>query len=152
MINSRIADWFDHVVTTGGYKRFEDLHVDDMDSEYRRRDRWIDGAIAGLNAAAKVRDLRQAPFTVAAGFALLSNPQRVGLSAQVLRDVQREFDFSPPSLYVFERKHEPWLTDEDFVEWNGQMYAGDAGPTHAYLREWYDEDEELYHRSFWLAR
>lgn len=147
-----IAEWVLRVAADKSYRSFNDLHVDEIASNWKRRDRWIDAAVETLNVAAQVRNQANLPFTVAVGFSLISNPSRFGVSARVLRDLLPELEFSPPSLYLFPRNEEPWTTDDDFQLWTGTVFAGEAGAPAAYFREWYDKEEDQYHRSFWLAR
>jgi len=148
---SKIVTWIEATIAGGGVERFEDLHLDEIDAVFSRRDRWIRGGVASLAEAMEQRDKRDLPFTVAVGFSLLANSIRTGLNETSLSAILRELDFSPPSLYLFARGKEPWTTDNDFTVWNGEIDVGVGRTLDAYFREWYDHTDQEYRRSLFLA-
>jgi hypothetical protein len=84
------------------------------------------------------------------GYSLKSASQPQGLRVSALADIVREVDVSPPSLYLFDRGEEPWLSDVDFIAYDALL--NELGPQiGVYLREWYDDHDDEYRRSFWLA-
>lgn len=145
-----IESWTDRVVSGGLLESFVDLHVDEIDSSWARRDRWLDAALAALQIAAEVRDAKRLRVTVAVGLSLLASSDRQGLPVPTFRDVQRELDMSPPSLYLFPQGKEPWLEDEDFSPWRGAVYLEERA-AQAHFREWRDDEDDEYRRVLFLS-
>lgn len=97
------------VVERRGFERFEDLHIDRIDKRWKDRGRWIEGGLRALQLGIELRDQYRFEFTVALGFSL-----RVPESFQMrppanMEDLAAQLDQSPPSLYLFPKRREPWL-------------------------------------------
>jgi hypothetical protein len=89
-----VADWMSRVVSTGSWRTFDDLHVD----EYPR-DQWVDSAFALFRFAVGRRDRRHPTFAVMLGFTLAKHATGWASAAELLDDSD---EFSPPSVYLFD--------------------------------------------------
>jgi hypothetical protein len=104
-----IEAWMLSNVRTGGFNRYDDLHIDRIDERWRHRKNWIDGGLEALRLGVELRDKHQLEFTVALGCSLLvSGSSPLGLPRRS-EDLASQLDSSPPSLYLFPKRQEPWL-------------------------------------------
>ena len=150
-LKERIRSWMIRVVQERTDVSFDDLHIDEIIDRFRDRAAWVDGAVECLQVAALIRNSEQWPFTIAVGFSLRSNPAPSGLGAVRQLELTSEVDDSPPSLYLFEQGNEPWKTDEDFHETPIECSLRVNIQVRTFLREWRDENDGDFRRSFWLA-
>jgi hypothetical protein len=110
-----IEQWMLDVAGKGG-ERLDDLHIDRIDSNWKSRECWIEGALATFQIAMDLRGLHGFPFTVAVVFSLTTDTKRIGPAFRTLRELERQLDWTPPSLYLFQRGKEPWLANTDFQQ------------------------------------
>jgi hypothetical protein len=150
-LKKRIRSWMTRVIQEGTHASFDDLHVDEISDRFRDRTTWFDGGIECLQLSALIRNAEQRPFSVAVGFSLRSNPVPCGLQSNSVLDLTKEFDDSPPSLYLFEQGNEPWRTDKDFAEVSIDFQPRMNIRMRTYLREWFDENDADFRRSFWIG-
>jgi len=101
-----IEKWMTAIIDDGGIRRFDDLHIDEIDSAWSHRDRWVEGGLESFRCALAVRDQNRLPFAVALAFSLKSGDRPIGVDFQSRPDLQERFDRSPPSLYLFHRGEE----------------------------------------------
>lgn len=150
VVKQRIETWMLRVIEAKSYLQFEDLHIDEIDSEYRNPHSWLKGGIRCFQAALSIRTSRGFAFTVGLGFSLKCGPDRKGITFSRLEDVQAELDDSPPSLYLFDASGHPWFEDSDYVELGGEYGIAHNFRTRAYYREWRDENDNEFRRALWL--
>jgi hypothetical protein len=147
-----VEEWLEDAVVNEGYRRFDDLHVDEMDSRYEDPSLWMPGITAALDEAANIRDRRIWPFTVAAGISLKSSEVAQGDTIQRPDDVVNQFDETPPSLYVFPRGAEPWNTEhEGYTEMPANAVIADS-KARCYFGEKFDNTDNEYRRTIWISR
>lgn len=100
-----IERWMMTNIGARGFERYDDLHVDCIDSAWKEKSVWIAGGLEALQLAAGVRDQRKLDFSVALGCSLdVNSPSPIKTEQGLLA----QLDWSPPSLYLFERGKEPW--------------------------------------------
>lgn len=150
-MRQKIESWMRETIRNERYKTFDDLHIDEVDGGLREPATWLDGSLRCLETALTIRNTQRWPFSVAVGMSLSSHSEPAGVNFADLVELAREFDHSPPSLYVFGRDAEPWVTDRDFQQLGAQYRPRSNFPILSLLREWYDEHDTEYRRSFWLA-
>ena len=113
----KISKWLRETIESRGDLRFDDLHVDQVDPELRKRELWVHGGMECFQLALNARDDRGADFTVALAFSLETGDGPLGLNFEDLSGLESQFDLSPPSLYLFHRGEEPWANPlAGFVE------------------------------------
>ena len=85
--------------------------------------------------------------------ACLSDPIRRQLepTLNTLQAIVAVMDDSPPSLYLFEQGSEPWRSDSDFREVIGDYMPATNLKLRTFFREWFDDNDQTFRRSFWLA-
>ena len=97
------------VANDGGVERFDDLHIDKIDEDWRPRERWIKAGIQAYRIALELRDEYGLPFVVSLVFSLEVSNQRRGVDFHTQAELEQRLDHTPPSLYLFERGKEPWV-------------------------------------------
>lgn len=149
---ARVEAWVERVVGSRSYRQFEDLHVDAVEAAFEARETWVSAAIALLDVAALQVGRLGAPVTPAVGFSLVSGEFPKGLSIESVDELTQELDDSPPSLYLFDRGAEPWRADDDCIEWGHSLGLVREAGLRYYLRQWIDDQDAEYRRSFWIAQ
>lgn len=109
-----IEKWMLSSIKNGGITKYDDLHVDDIQPAWSDRDTWIDAGLQALRLATTLRDLHRLDFTVAAAYSLHADRTSCEVSYKKKEILQENLDWSPPSIYLFPRRREPW-TDIDVV-------------------------------------
>jgi hypothetical protein len=107
-----IKKWMLSTISDGGVGRYDDLHIDQIDKNWKDRSEWLNAGLAAYRLAIDLRDQHQLDFTVSLAFSLQSGDKPRGLdftSSQELGDV---LDWSPPSLYLFRMGEEPWVSPQ----------------------------------------
>jgi hypothetical protein len=147
-----IAQWMQDVVVNEGYRRFDDLHIDDVDPRYEDPRLWMPGITAALNEAVSIRDLHNWPFTVAAGISLMSSEIAQGPAIRNPDDVVQQIDETPPSLYVFPKGGEPWHTQQQsYTKMPDGAVTTDSRAC-CYFSEQFDSTDQEYRRVVWISR
>jgi hypothetical protein len=104
-----IQAWMLANVQNRGYERFDDLHVDRIDPDWKPREKWIDAGIRAFRLAIDLRDREQLSFTVALAYSLAAlKPPHRGTDFRTREELESQLGSSPPSLYLFARGDEPW--------------------------------------------
>jgi hypothetical protein len=147
-----IEQWMHDAIVDEGYRRFDDLHVDEIDPRYEEPSLWLQGVVAALDEAASIRDRRNWAFTVAAGISLTSSDVAQGETIKQPGDVVRQFDETPPSLYVFPKGAEPWTTEHQvYTEMLTGAVVADSR-ARCYFSEKFDKSDNEYRRTVWVSR
>ncbi len=148
--NERIRAWMKEVIERRSHQRYDDLHLDRIDPEYARPLTWLTAGAACLDAAISIRDDNRWPFSVALGMSLKAGPERIGRNFNDYQHIVGEFDWTPPSLYVFPKGEHSWLGGPELEELGPEYRAPTAAPNFAFFREWYDANDQEYRRSLWF--
>lgn len=103
-----IERWMLSVANDGGIDRFDDLHIDKIDEQWKERSGWIWNGIEALKLAVEIRDERALKVTIALVFSLKSYEEARGVNFLNLKELEQILDESSPSIYVFRVGEEPW--------------------------------------------
>jgi hypothetical protein len=147
-----IEEWLHEVIVNEGHRRFDDLHIDEIDPRYEEPSLWLQGIVAALNEAAGLRDSHSWPFTIAAGIALKSSNAAEGVMPGRPSDVVKQLDVTPPSLYAFPEGGEPWAIERQvYTEIPAAVVAADDA-TRCFFGEKFDNADREYRRTVWISR
>ena len=147
-----IEQWLHEAIENEGYRRFDDLHIDEIDPRYEEPALWLGGIVEALNQAAAIRDSHAWPFTLAAGIALKASDAAEGVTITGPDDIADQFDVTPPSLYAFPKGGEPWATDHQaYVEIPAAVVAAED-VTRCFFGEKFDDADREYRRTVWISR
>jgi len=105
-----VQSWFNSAINDGGIDRYDDLHVDQIDCEWKSRSKWIASALESFEGALEVRnaDVSSQHLTVVLAFALESDARPRGVTFHNREELENAFCSTPPSLYLFRPGGEFW--------------------------------------------
>jgi hypothetical protein len=151
VIRQRIETWMRETIRSGGYRKFVDLHIDQIHPLFTRQEEWISGSLQCLEAAQMLRNRFDWPFIVAIGMSLESGELPRGLTFTTFGELAADLDPSPPSLYLFEKSDSPWQSDSTCRELRNDLHLPGNLPTRSFLQEWWDENDGEFRRTVWIA-
>jgi hypothetical protein len=102
-----IGQWMLRIIADNGVDRYDDLHIDRIDSAWAEKNSWIEHGLKAFQIAVAARDRNSAPFTVGLGFSLNADGEENGVNFQTRAELSARLNSSPPSLYLFRRGSEP---------------------------------------------
>jgi hypothetical protein len=105
-----IEKWMLTIVEDGGVERHDDLHVDQVDENWKRPEMWVEAGLETLRLAFALREKHRLPLTLTVAFSLKSQKEFGGVNFQSREQFIECLDWSPPSLYLLRPGEEPWLT------------------------------------------
>jgi hypothetical protein len=156
-----IDRWMTAILEDGGIDRYDDLHIDRIERQWTNRNLWLSGAISAFQIALKQRDRHNAGLVIAVGFALESTDVPMGLNFTTREEMERRFDSSPPSVYLFYAGQEPWtkrkgstavdeLTEPKTIVCDA-LFSDLLPYTKCYFLEFFRPDDAEYRRSIFIA-
>jgi hypothetical protein len=98
--------WMLNVSQDGGIDRYDDLHIDGIDPEWKPREAWVSGGLFAFQEAVKSRDRLKPSLTVALGLSLIPEAfvwREIGGLAQL----RPQLDWTPPPCISFVEKKNP---------------------------------------------
>jgi hypothetical protein len=101
-----LEGWMRRVVQDGGIERYDDLHIDAIDPDWKNRNLWVEASYWAFQTAVEVRDKLKLPFTLGLGMSLRSAEVQKDDKVQLARLIS-QVDWTPPSLYLFRGGQEP---------------------------------------------
>ncbi len=97
----KIKSWLLSVVNDISWEKYNDLHIDEVDNVFKKKDNWFDGGLeCYIHAVSIVKELK-IPYTIELTFSLKSKKTLKDYVIKDIESLKKEFDYSPPSLYVF---------------------------------------------------
>jgi hypothetical protein len=121
LLNSRkdhekvIRVWMETIARDGGVDRYDDLHVDRIDADWKARKSWVSAGLESFELAVGIRDADKGDLVVVLAFSLDSDEFPKGLNFHTLEELEGEFHATPPSLYLFRPGTEFWTQTAEHV-------------------------------------
>ena len=112
---TKIESWMRGIIADGGIDRYDDLHIDRIDSGWESPDLWVPAALHVYELALNIRDRNEFPFSVAVGFSLQSGDEPKGVNFRTRAELESEFIRTPPSLYLLRPEQEPWSQTQESI-------------------------------------
>jgi hypothetical protein len=103
-----ILKWIEHVQTSGGVDRYDDLHIDLIDSSWKPRAMWVVGGISALTLASSMQSAVEPGLVVVLGMSLLAEDVFYPIPDATCDLLEQLDKWTPPSLYLFRLGEEPW--------------------------------------------
>lgn len=94
----RVREWMLAIISNGGIERLDDLHVDDIDENWKQRTNWIPASIRAYQLSVMLQSNLGLSVQVVLAFSLLDG---TGQTFDSEEEFQNQLDWSPPSLYLF---------------------------------------------------
>ena len=141
----KIREWMQQVLATDGIERADDLHIDDIDPGWVEQTDRVEEMKQSLRLARPIRSTLAPEKVLALVCSLEEGPREAPLT---LDKLAAQFDWSPPSLYLFHPGKEPWKNADLTSKFTRLPLEGFQGLdiTELFLQEW-STDSGLY-RSF----
>ena len=105
---TKIREWMLATISNGGIDRLDDLHVDDIDENWKQRANWISASIHAYQLAMKLQRNLGLGVKVALAFSLLDGMDQ---TFDTEEEFEGQLDWSPPSLYLFKADDQQHLSN-----------------------------------------
>ena len=103
-----IEDWMLANIKRRGYERFEELHVDRINSDWKAPDSWNEAGFEAFRLALDAKSRLGLDFVLVLTFGLKSGKTPIGRNFRTPAEFQAQLDSTPPALYLFQKGMEPW--------------------------------------------
>jgi hypothetical protein len=163
MINQRyqqiVSNWLESNIEQRGYARYDDLSLEMINPVWRSREHWVESGLEMFKLAVCLRDQAGIPeFEVAMVFSLQASTEARGIDFSDRTELEANLDWSPPSLYLFERGKEPWSNPSQAATegtairvLRTDIFQGAAQTRACYYMEFRPSDSDEYSRTVMLV-
>jgi hypothetical protein len=136
-----IRNWMLEAFSDGGIKRFDHLHVDNIDPAWKNPTSWVSAGLTAYALALGIQRELGLDVMVALSFGLVDAQDASGDMFETQEEFEKELDWSPPSLYLFEPGDQRHLAGTVLSDplpkvLTSQLPAG----TKSFLLRWVGED------------
>ena len=104
-----IEAWMLSILQDGGIDRYDDLHIDKIDRRWNKREHWLEAGLLAFQIALPLKQKHAPDTTLSLAYSLESGEHRRGIDFHSPCELEQQFDWSSPSLYLFHRAAEPWI-------------------------------------------
>ena len=151
LVHQAVETWMGRTLKELADKGVQNLHVDEINEDYTKRELWPVAALACFEAASLVRDRRNLSITVAMGIGLRPGRIPQGASFADWQEVWSEVDDAPPSLYIWEHGSDPiGIRVTQTRSLDAAMNLPTSVPCQVLLSEWHDPRDDEFRRTLWL--
>jgi hypothetical protein len=143
------------VIRDGGIDRHDDLHIDEVDRQWKLRKNWVAGAFESYRVAVTIRDRLNLNISIVLAFALVADSEWAGMEPVNLRDIEAQLAWMPPSIYAFRPGMEFWnqlgsAGARCVLKRLGTSAFADLEPKACYYMEFRNEETDELSRSFFV--
>lgn len=130
-----LAKWVHQVISQRLWEKFVDLHIDEVDAEFKSPKNWIQGGVFLLVGIMSLIDKSKYEVILAIPLSCLTSESIFDFKQ--LKELDRELDLTPPSLYLFPRG------DKNFEQTIERSQFLEEISKNEGLRIFYDEKNEI---------
>lgn len=128
-----------------------DIHIDELSDKFKSPLLWVSGTIGLLLEADLALKAQRIEGVVAGAFSLEFKETYQGINFIELKDVENQFNITPPSLYFF-KQETPWqLEPFYFIEVKVNNFPLPSPLWKLLFCEYKEEHELEYRRSLWIV-
>ncbi len=145
-----IKRWMLTTVKTDLVDRFNDLHINKIDSKWDSKQEWVEGGLEALRIAIEVRSANGLAVTVAVIFSLISSYEMKDVDFKSQEQFIGQLNWMSPSLYIFPQGKEPWLEVESKKRIHGN--TGLSAPNEVFQKldvELFRQTDLSYNCYYW---
>ncbi|SRR5690606_17967801 len=142
-----LSDWVDNSIRNKSWKKHQDLHIDEIDSEFRQKSNWIDGSFFIYEIILSI--IKPDLYSCLLVIPLSYSDTETNISELTWNNIKVLLDLTPPSFYLFpngEENYEETLKDLFFLE----KLSADCSYTVFFKEE--EEFEGEYNRCIYVVR
>ena len=99
-----LVQWVDQVISQKLWKKFADLHIDEVDTEFKNPTNWIQGSIFVLGSIMSLIDKSRYDVILAIPLSCMTSESTSNFKQ--LKELDGELDLTPPSFYLFPKGDE----------------------------------------------
>ena len=146
-MKKEIDKWLKDTIESGSWKSFNSLHIDDISEEYEDKSKWIEGGLQCLKYASLY--LKNSLNENEKGFLLISlkgDTLRQGINFSNSRELEKQLDSIPPSLYIYKDNWDGFVDTMRDAEEISDRVLKTAG-LKSYHVEYVENGDEEYRRS-----
>ena len=94
-----LSDWIDNSIRNKSWKKYKDLHIDEIDSEFKQKSNWIDGSffIYEIILGIIKPDLYRCLLVIPLSYSDIETNMR----QLTWNNIKVLLDLTPPSFYLF---------------------------------------------------
>lgn len=146
-----IERWMLKITTDGGIDRFDDLHIERIDPNWKEKNTWIEKSFEAFHIAVGIRNRNNMPYSICLSFSLHSSEVLTGINFRTQEELLDQLDCSSPSLYLFRRRDEPHTQSKSAnVQALNPAILGVVDGTRCYYMEFKQQNGEEYSRSVFV--
>ncbi|MDR2206283.1 MAG: hypothetical protein LBE36_09045 [Flavobacteriaceae bacterium] len=140
-----LSDWVDNSIRNKSWKKYQDLHIDEIDTEFRQKVNWIKGSffIYEIILSLIKPDLYRCLLVIPLSY----SDTETDIKQLTWDKIKTLFDLTPPSFYLFpngEENYEETIKELIFLESLSNDYS---------YKVFFKQDEEFkgeYSRSIYI--
>lgn len=142
-----LEKWSADVIQNRLWDKFVDLHVDEIDDVFKKKDMWIESSVFLYDILSEIVDRNL--YSIVLAIPLVYKRESVQIPNTVEK-LQKEVDITPPSFYLFPTNSE--ALQKTLEDANPLKISGAKLPTHS--RPFYKEEMERgeYFRVVYIIR
>lgn len=99
-----LTHWKSKIIQGKLWEKFEDLHINEISTEFNNKENWIDGSIYIFNIASKIID--SSTYNLLLAIPLSYSSIKTELDRLTLNYLKQALDLTPPSFYLFPIENE----------------------------------------------
>jgi len=149
-IHEVITKWLEESHRRKAYLRFDDLHIDEISSNFKTKSKWLSGGRDCLTEATNIRDRLKIPLCVALAYPLQSGKNPRGMNFDSSEKLMTEFSHTSPSLYLVEDTSRNWLETPKKKVLLPWLNNADLEADYYYI-EYLEAPDSDYRRSLWVV-
>lgn len=112
-----LSDWVDNSIRNKSWEKYQDLHIDEIDSEFKQRSNWIDGSFFIYKIILSI--IKPDLYSCLLVIPLSYSDRETNISQLTWNNIKALLDLTPPSFYLFpngEENYEETIKSLMFLE------------------------------------
>ncbi len=141
-----LQDWIDKVIQGKLWENYVDLHIDEVDKEFKKKEKWLNASLLLFNYILELIDVNDYNAILVIPLSFSETP--TDLNDLNLMYVENRLDLTPPSFYLFPLRYnsfEKTINSSSYIK-----KISDEINRKVYFKEEKDGDE--YFRVLYIER
>ena len=98
-----LESWIEYVIFNKGWKIPSDLHIDEIISDFKNEDTWLEGSLYVYSLFEGLYD--KTKYSIVIGVVLEPSLVEKGLNVDWFNELESELYVTPPSFYLYPQDH-----------------------------------------------
>jgi hypothetical protein len=122
-----------------------------IDKKWSKREHWLDAGLLAFELALPLKQKHASGTTLALAYSLESGESRRGVNFYSPHELEAQFNWSPPSLYLFHGGAEPWIKGHVDILDASTKFGESYSARKCYFFEFKADGEAEYLRSVFMS-